>query len=157
MAKRLFEKRVTGCRTSCTKAPVPSVRHRLCTTWGTRARYRLQSTGTSVLLRPVHLRQPSRRHPSVDGEKIDCWSIFCKFRDTIVIFVLCQMNSLNRRVIWLWVCFKTLDWISFFAQWCIKVSYLFRICISSSPAWVEFLEQDKPSFLEVALSIWNKK
>ena len=70
----------------------------------------------------------------------------------------CPMsNEFSEQTSHLAMSFKTLDWISFFAQWCIKVSYLFRICSSSSPVWVEFLEQDKPSFLEVALSIWNKK
>ena len=149
-----------GGRTSCTKAPVPSVQHRP-------ALYNVGHEGTVSAPEYRHLRTPpSSAPPATEPEtskrrwwknKLSVKFLQILWRNRDANFVLCQMNSLNRRVIWLWVCFKTLDWISFFAHWCIKVSYLFRRCRSSSPAWGEISEQDKPSFVEVALSIWNKK
>ena len=85
-------------RTSCTKAPVPSVRHRP-------ALYKVQHEGTVSAPEYRHLRTPpSSAPPATEPEtsKRRWWKIFflVKFlqilwghRDTI--FVLCQMNSLN--------------------------------------------------------------
>ena len=91
-------------RTSCTKAPVPSVRHRP-------ALYKVQHEGTVSAPEYRHLRTPpSSAPPATEPEtskrrwwKIFFLSNFCKYCEAIVIFVLCQMNSLNWLVIWLGV------------------------------------------------------
>ena len=90
------------------------------------ALYNVGHEGTVSAAEYRHLRTPpSSAPPATEPETskhqwwkifflVKIWQILWHHRDTI--FVLYQMNSLNWRVIWLWVCFKTLEWISFFAH-----------------------------------------